>query len=207
MVDGKSAGKTPLKFELLAGDHEIELKADRYKPWHARLVVEANQPQVLEPVRLQPADGTLTVQTNPSGAIVMLSNTFAGQTPTNLTLSADTTHLIQLSKAGYETENREVSVGSAATKTLSVKLKPQLGIIQLVVAPADAEIVVDGKAMGRVPRQLSLVAVEHRLEITKKGYQPYRTRITPRPGFPQEIAVTLIRQATAGQGCDQHHHR
>jgi formylglycine-generating enzyme required for sulfatase activity len=152
---------------------------------------------VLDPVRLQPADGTLTVQTNPSGANVMLSNTFAGQTPTKLTLSANTTHLIQLSKAGFETENREVSLSSAASKTLSIKLKPKLGIIHLVVAPADAEIVVDGKPGGRVPRQLRLLAVEHRLEIKKKGYQPYRTRITPRPGFPQEIAVTLIKQADA----------
>ena len=196
-VDGEPAGSTPLKFELLTGDHDIELKAERFKPWHTRLAVAANQPQVLDPVRLQPADGTLTVQTNPSGANVMLSNTFAGQTPTNLTLAANTTHLIQLSKAGYETENREVSVGSAASKTLSVKLRPKLGIIHLVVAPVDAEIVVDGKPRGRVPRQLRLVAVEHRLEIKKNGYQPYSTRITPRPGFPQEIAVTLIKQATA----------
>ena len=196
-VDGEPAGSTPLKFELLTGDHDIELKAERFKPWHTRLAVAANQPQVLDPVRLQPADGTLTVKTDPSGANVMLSNTFAGQTPTNLTLSANTIHLIQLSKAGYETENREVSVGSAASETLSVKLKPKLGIIHLVVAPVDAEIVVDGKPRGRVPRQLRLVAVEHRLEIKKNGYQPYSTRITPRPGFPQEIAVTLIKQATA----------
>ena len=196
-VDGKPAGSTPLTLELLAGAHEIELKAERFKPWRTRLAVAANRPQVLDPVHLQPADGILTVQTNPSGANIMLSNTFAGQTPTKLTLSANTTHLIQLSKAGYETENREVRVNSAVSETLSVNLKPKLGIINLVVAPADAEIVVDGKPGGRVPRQLRLIAVEHQLEITKKGYQPYRTRIIPRPGFPQEIAVTLIKQAAA----------
>ena len=199
LIDGKPVGSTPLTVELLAGDHDIELKAERYKSWRTRLAVEANHPQVLDPVPLQPADGTLTVQTNPAGANVMLSNTFAGRSPTKLSLPADTPQLIQLSKAGYETENREVSVSSAASKTLSVKLKPKLGTIHLVVAPADAEIVVDGKPIGRVPRQLRLVAVEHQLEIKKKGYQPYRTRITPRPGFPQEIAVTLIKQTAAGK--------
>ena len=197
LVDGKAVGSTPTTLELLAGDHNIELKAERFKPWRTRLVVEANHPQVLDTVRLQPADGTLTLQTNPSGANVMLSNTFAGQTPTKLNLSADTTHLIQLSKAGYKTEIRKVTVGSAASKTLTVKLTPKLGIIHLVVAPADAEIIVDGKPRGKVPRQLRLLAVEHRLEIKKKGYQPYRTRITPRPGFPQEIAVTLVKQSSA----------
>jgi formylglycine-generating enzyme required for sulfatase activity len=197
LVDGKPGGSTPLTLELLAGVHEIELKVERFKSWRTRLAVAANHPQVLDPVRLQPADGTLTVQTNPSGANVMLANTFTGQTPAKIALSANTSHLIQLSKAGYETENRQISVDSAASKTLSVKLKPKLGIIHLVVAPADAEIVVDGKPGGRVPRRLRLVAVEHRLEIKKQGYQTYRTRITPRPGFPQEISVTLIRQAVA----------
>jgi formylglycine-generating enzyme required for sulfatase activity len=197
LVDGKTVGSTPTTLELLAGDHNIEVKAEHFKPWRTRLAVESNRPQVLETVKLQPADGTLTLQTNPSGANIMLSNTFAGQTPTTLNLSADTAHLIQLSKVGYETETREVTVASAASKTLTIKLTPKLGIIHLVVAPADAELIVNGKTRGKAPRQLRLLAVEHRLEIKKKGYQPYRTRITPRPGFPQEIAVTLVKQASA----------
>ena len=97
LVDGEAVGSTPTTIELLAGDHNIELRAERFKPWHTRLAIAANQPQVLDTVRLQPADGTLTLQTNPSGANVMLSNTFAGQTPTKLNLSANTTHLIKLS--------------------------------------------------------------------------------------------------------------
>ena len=196
-VDGIPAGSTPLTLELLEGDHDIELKAEGYKIWRIRLAVGANQPQVLDLVRLEPADGTLTVETIPSGANVMLSNAFAGQTPAKLNLSANTPHRIQLSKAGYETVNQEVSVGSGALKTLSVKLKPKLGVIHLKIAPADAEVMVDGKKMGRAKRKLRLIAIEHQLEILKKGYQPYRSRITPRPGFPQEIAVTLIKLNTA----------
>ena len=197
LVDGNPVGSTPLTIELLEGDHDIELKAEGYKIWRTRLAVGANQPQALDLVRLEPADGTLSVETIPSGANVMLSNTFAGQTPAELNLSANTPHQIQLSKAGYETVNQEVSVGSGALKTLSVKLKPKLGVIHLKIAPADAEVVVDGKKMGRAKQKLRLIAVEHQLEILKEGYQPYSTRITPRPGFPQEIAVTLIKLNTA----------
>ena len=65
-----------------------------------------------------------------------------------------------------------------------------------MVEPADAEVFVDGKSRGKNPRQLRLVAVAHQLEIRKKGFQPYRTRITPRPGFAQQINVVLARQAT-----------
>ena len=44
-IDGKPAGSTPLTLELLAGDHDIELQAQRFKPWRTRLAVEANHPQ------------------------------------------------------------------------------------------------------------------------------------------------------------------
>jgi formylglycine-generating enzyme required for sulfatase activity len=44
---------------------------------------------------------------------------------------------------------------------------------------------------------LRLVAVEHQLEIKKQGYRPYQTRITPRPGFPQEIAIALTKLSSS----------
>ena len=101
LIDGIPAGSTPQTLELLEGEHEIELKADRFQPWQTRLVVKANQPQVLDTVQLQPADGKLTVRTRPAGANVMLENTFAGQTPVELNLTADEPHSIHISKAGY----------------------------------------------------------------------------------------------------------
>jgi len=194
-VDGKSIGTTPLNLDVLAGDHELELKADRFKPWRTRLVVVANQPQVLATVQLQPADGKLTIRTRPAGANVMLENTFAGRTPAELNLTADEPHSIHISKAGYSKVIRKVKVGSAESKTITVTLKPNLGVIYFAVEPPDAEIVVDGKSKGKVPRQLRLVAVEHQLEIRKQGYQSYRTRIIPRPGFSQEIKVALRKKS------------
>jgi formylglycine-generating enzyme required for sulfatase activity len=195
-VDEKGAGHTPLTLELVAGDHDLEVKLNGFKPWRIRLTVAANQPRVLEPIQLQPADGTLKVHTVPPGASVMLENSFAGKTPLALALLADKIHRIRLSKAGYENATRTATVASGASKTLTVKLKPKLGIIELVVEPADAEMIVDGKSVGKLPRQLRLVAVEHQLEIREKGYRPYRTRITPRPGFVQQIKVTLSRQTS-----------
>jgi formylglycine-generating enzyme required for sulfatase activity len=127
----------------------------------------------------------------------MLGDTFAGRTPLELSLAPNKTHWIHLTKAGFDKLDRKISLGTAETKTITVKLKPKLGLIKLAVEPADAELIVDGKSMGSVPRQLRLVAVEHQLEIKKKGYEPYRTRITPRPGVAQEIRVALTRFVTA----------
>ena len=190
-VGGKSAGSTPITLNLPEGNHEIRVKADRFKAWQTRIAVVANQPQELEVIRLEPADGKLSVKTKPAGANVMVDKTFAGQTPLNLALTADRTHRIQISKAGYQKAQRTVNLQSEESKTLNITLKPKLGVINFAVNPSDAELFVNGRSMGRVPAKLRLVAVEHKVEIKKKGYRAYQTRITPRPGFAQEIRVAL----------------
>jgi formylglycine-generating enzyme required for sulfatase activity len=38
---------------------------------------------------------------------------------------------------------------------------------------------------------LRLVAVPHRIELRKEGYEPFRTTVTPRPGLEQTIEATL----------------
>ena len=72
-------------------------------------------------------------------------------------------------------------------------LKPLLGVIHFKVTPADAQLIVNGKNRGVVPSKLQLVAVSHLLEIKKEGYKSFQTRITPRPGYPQEIKISLAR--------------
>ena len=197
MVNGTAAGSTPLSIELPAGEHELELTAEGFKPWREVIVVKANQPRKLETVQLQPADGILTVRTDPAGANVMVGSSFAGRTPLELKLTAETQHLIHIYKAGYEKADRQIKLLSEESKTLTIALKPKLGLISFAVEPRDAEILVDGKSMGPVPRQMQLVAIEHQIEVKKTGYQSYRTRITPRPGFPQEIRITLINPSSA----------
>jgi len=192
MVNGTAAGSTPLTIELPAGEHELELTVEGFKPWRKVIAVQANQPRKLEPVQLQPADGILKVLTQPAGANVMVGSSFAGRTPLELKLTAETRHLIHIYKAGYEKADRQIKLLSEESKTLTIALKPKLGLINFAVEPRGAEILVDGKSMGPVPRQMQLVAVEHQIEVKKTGYQSFRTRITPRPGFPQEIRITLI---------------
>jgi len=197
LVDGQAFGATPSTIRLMHGEHDIELQADRYKPWRTRLTVIANQPESLDSIKLQPADGRLEVRTEPSGANVLLGGTFAGQTPLLLPLAADETHLVQISRAGYENVVRKVKLNSGESKALEFALKPITGTVNFVVRPADAELYVDGKPVGKVPSTLKLVAVEHELEIKKQGYQTHRTRLTPRPGYPQQVNIELLKLASA----------
>ena len=125
LIDGKSFGKTPLHIQLLPGSYLLEINADFFKTWEHRLIVKPNEPQEIRDVRLQPADGKLTIKTKPAGANIIIDGTFIGQTPLTLDLSPDKHHVVQISKAGYEKTNRNVQVVSAASKQLNVNLKPR----------------------------------------------------------------------------------
>ncbi|MBW2489393.1 MAG: PEGA domain-containing protein [Deltaproteobacteria bacterium] len=196
-VDGKPAGKTPVTVELPEGQYTLQISADGFKPWQTRLAVVPNQPQSIKEVQLQPADGTLVLQTTPSGANVTIDQKFVGKTPLKIPLQADIRHEIQISKAGYENVAQTVQVPTAKLKTVTVELKPVMGVVQFEVEPADARLIVDGKNQGTVPSKLTLLAVDHQLEIQKPGYEPHRTRITPRPGYPQIIKISLKRSQSA----------
>jgi formylglycine-generating enzyme required for sulfatase activity len=190
-VDGKPAGNTPLTIELPEGNYQLQIRAEGFKTWQAQLAVAPNQPQSIKDIRLQAADGTLALQTQPPGANITIDEKFVGKTPLKVKLSANTEHEIRISKAGYENVSRRVQVATGKMNKVAIDLKPIMGIIRFVVEPADAQLVLDGKNKGKVPKELKLVAVSHKLEIVKKGFKSYQTRITPRPGFPQEIKIVL----------------
>ena len=196
-VDGRVMGPTPLRMELTAGTYEVELRLERYQTWRTRLTVQADRPQTIEDVVLQPADGSLTVSSTPSGAAVLTGSRYAGQTPLTIALAPNAEHTLRISKTGYETTERRVTVEPGVDKRLAVTLNARQGLVRFTVEPADAELAVDGRTIGRPPASMRMLAVEHRIEISKPGYQTHHTRITPRPGFDQEIRIALKKEGAA----------
>jgi formylglycine-generating enzyme required for sulfatase activity len=190
-VDGREVGRTPIDFRLAAGSYAVQVEADRFKAWQTRLEVAANTPVALDGIRLEPADGTLKLRSAPEGATVTVDGTYAGQTPLDLPLSPGQIHAVQLSQPGYLTTSRKIAVASTEQKEIEVKLTERKGLIHFAVTPPDATLSINGKSYGQVPKTLELIALEHKFEFQKKGYEPFVTRITPSPGFAQQVSVTL----------------
>jgi formylglycine-generating enzyme required for sulfatase activity len=190
-VDGKDMGKTPIVLELTAGGHDVQLSAEGYKTWRERLVVKAENPQEFKNIQLQPADGLLAIRTSPPGARVMIEKRYIGQSPLEVALAPATPHNIYLSKSGYEEVRRSIQIETGEKETLAITLQAVKGIVHFSVQPAGSRLFINGKSIGKVPQKINLLATVQNIEIRKKGYQPYSTRITPRPGFPQEIRAVL----------------
>ena len=198
-LDGKAVGHTPLHLDLDEGFYSLKLSMDRYKPRQVQIEVKANQPVTLEPIPLVPADGTLLLRTDPSGATVTLKGQYAGTTPLDAAVASGEKHLLRISKPGYEELSREVSLSPGERKEFSLALTPRKGTVHFKVEPSDALLLINGKPQGTVPGRLELLAVEHGIEIQKEGYESFSTRLTPRPGFPQELSVVLKKSLPSAQ--------
>jgi formylglycine-generating enzyme required for sulfatase activity len=191
-IGSEGRGRTPLEVELLAGSHRVELQHPGYKPWVSDVQVQANTPLTLGPVRLGVPDGRLAVSSTPAGASVTVGGAYRGRTPVEIEVRPDIAQVVTVQRDGYQPARREVSVTSGERSAVAVTLEPILGQVVVTARPAGAQLFVDGVARGVATQTFELPATAHVLEIRKPGYATHRVTVTPRPGLPQSIDVTLL---------------
>src|SRR5690606_5704200 len=137
------------------------------------------------------ADGRIELASTPSDAAVSVDGEFRGSTPLTLRLRPGRTHRITLTKPGYESVTRELSVEADSGRRLTVELPAQYGEIQVASEPPQAEVWVDGRREAVTPATLRLTALPHTLEVWLAGCDPASREITPRPGFAQTLHFAL----------------
>jgi formylglycine-generating enzyme required for sulfatase activity len=191
-IAGMEHGRTPARVELMAGSHRVELRHAGYKSWVSDVQVQANVPLELGPVRLGVPDGRLAVTSTPAGAAVSVGGAYRGRTPLEIDVRPDVPQAVTVLRDGYEPAAREVSVASGGRATVSLALQPIIGQVIVNATPADAQLYVDGAARGVARATLELPATAHVIEIRKPGYATHRVTVTPRPGLPQSVEVTLL---------------
>jgi formylglycine-generating enzyme required for sulfatase activity len=190
-LDGDEVGATPLTLQVLEGRHVYEVRRGGHKSHVDTIEVAAGEAREVPVVRLEPADAILRVTSDPAGATVLVDGTFRGETPLELAAPPDVSLAIRVTKTGFETAERERSTRAGRTTDLDVRLVPKLGEIVIEADPHDAVLWVDGAEQGAANRTLSLVAIPHRIEVRKEGYESFVATVTPRPGFPQTLEASL----------------
>lgn len=190
-VDEEKVGQTPLTAPVLQGRHELRVHLSGYKVWQYSISVTANEPQQLPEITLEPADAVALLESVPSRANVTVNGEFRGQTPLEVSLTPGEQSVIRVFKEGHKRASEKIVLQSGEKKSLRIVLQPELAAIEITADPPDAELSVDGAALGAAAQTLELPARPHRIRISKAGYVDYETTITPRPGIAQQIRVRL----------------
>ena len=196
-------GETPLSlYDLSAGTYSVTLD----HPTYETVILEG---QVLVDKRvldirqvLQPATGEVTVITWPSGGWVEHDGErVADSTPVTLKKVPSGSMVLTLGAAGHRPVEVEVQVPKGEVAVVNRELEEiKYGTLTLVLEPADARVTLtDGDAGYQAG--MRLVDGEHRVRVTREGYQEVsravtvsgdtRARIVLEPVKPQEVDTVL----------------
>ena len=190
-VGGEVRGVTPLKVDLGAGSHRVELRHPGYQPWVSDVQIEANRPQTLGPVRLGLPDGRLVVRSQPAGASLSVGGAYRGRTPLEIDVRPETPLPVLLARDGYESATASVTLAPGERRVLELKLPAVLGEVTVQGTPSGAEVLAGGQVVGRLGQTFRLPSATQPIDVRATGYRTRRIEITPRPGLPQVIEVRL----------------
>ncbi|MEL7297466.1 MAG: SUMF1/EgtB/PvdO family nonheme iron enzyme [Pseudomonadota bacterium] len=182
---------TPGAIELTEGRHEVLYQLDGYKPVKRTYIVLANTSVSATPVTFEPADALLSVSSVPGAASVTLDGQYQGRTPIKLALEPDRRYELRLTRQGYASVTRRVSLPAASQDSVSIDMSARRGEITIRTVPTDAVVFVNGRELGRGTVQADLPAEPQRIRVSRQGYVDFTTVVTPRPGFSQTVDARL----------------
>jgi len=124
VVNGEYKGKTPLTVgNLYPGTYTVNVTKFGYMPYSTAVEL-TNGAEATVTAYLPPERGTLTVNTTPDGAGVLLDGAVAGIAPVTLINVLPGEHNLTVTKEGYVTVQQQVSVEAGLTTPVSLTLPP-----------------------------------------------------------------------------------
>lgn len=125
-VGNEKKGMTPLEItDLSFGKHLLKAQLNGYKDLQQIFEVTQDTPDVDVAITLEssaPVAGVLTVQSSPSGAVIVIDGKMLGLTPKTFFRSFEGKYAVTLTKNGYEPYNGSIRVYKNQTATLNARL-------------------------------------------------------------------------------------
>ncbi len=147
--------------------------------------------------------GSLTINSNPSGAKVFLDKQYKGDTPLNLKDVPVGQYSIKLVLAGYEEWNSTIAVLPILTVKITADLVPQavpaFGSIAVNSNPQGAKVYLDNAYKGVTPINLRDIPVgRYKIKLVLPDYQEWNSEVTVIASQTARIFVTLEYQRAYG---------
>jgi outer membrane receptor protein involved in Fe transport len=118
---GPVVAALPVELQVSPGRLKVSVTRDGYEPAEHRVLVEEGREAELE-VRLQPQTGSLVVQCDEAGALILLDGQPAGFTPAVLDRVPVGSHQLSIQQAGFHPFRIEVEVQPDARQVVDARL-------------------------------------------------------------------------------------
>ncbi len=152
-INNKLVGKTPYEITLPQGKYKVKLFLKGYKIFTKNIEIKDN---VILKVSLISKLSALKLDTNPSGALVVVDDKELGKTPVEVFLSTGKHHKIKIILPGYESWEKEVFLRPFDKLHLKINLKP-LKAKLIFKGIKGTKVFINGQEKCKVPCQLDML--------------------------------------------------
>lgn len=200
-LDGEDAGTTPcLIGKVTVGQHTIKLSLPGYHHLFTNIEIKENELKDFN-FRLKPMYGSISINTQPSGADVFLNGKYIGRSPRRIEDLLAVNHWVRINQSGYQKWEKEIQLEADQTTSVEVKLEKlappddhhkqgkgdcrtechdanQAGaMLQISTTPIGATVYIDGNAKGNTPATIHIFPGRHKLLVQKADYKPIEKEI------------------------------
>ena len=133
-----------------------------------------------EGVELKPAFGSLTIESEPSGAKVLIGGSEVGATPFSDPRYPSGDYLVSIEKEWYlPASDQMISVKDGETTKKMYTLSQDFGTLEVASNPSGAEVTLDGKKLGTTPGSWRVPPVKDgKVEVNLNRYRGKSFSIT-----------------------------
>lgn len=196
-VDGVDKGETPTDIILpLNRRFQLMLQKDGYETLRRDIVTSIDNTHfIFEMVKNRVSMGSLKIDTNPSGAKVLVNGSDSDQTTPaiidDLPLQKEAD--ISLQKDGYKTVTKKVMI-SETTQDFHADLQKKGPTLKIHTTPSNATIYLNKKSYGNTITDLNKNQT-YTLRVEAKGYDPEERKIKIE-GDQLELDIELKKKET-----------
>ena len=201
-IDDNDIGKTPLTVALLPGPHTVAVTLADGRSAEQQLDVKSGKKKVdllVEMPRQAGGPATLSVQSDPPNANVMIDGAVSGRTPFQGELDSGE-HTVAVEMDGRMREERKVVAreGRDASVSFALAPLPKTPAVAVESEPIGALVILDGKERGRTPFLAPLDKGRHELVLKMGGHREVGTDFTM--PSDRDLGIRLDLPVGAGTG-------
>ena len=198
LIDGKEVGPTPWSDEVKPGDRKVAVTLEGYKPDERKVpVVAGRDADVSFALARAPGPGKLHIETEPTGAAVVIDDVHVGTSPFSGEVPPGE-HQLQVSLDRYRGVAQGVSLEPGQSLSLKLALQ-ETGtervppLIAVTSDPQGAQLLVDGRPSGITPVKVRSVPGAHEVKLVLDGYVPRTGKINlpDSRDFEMRMAISL----------------
>jgi hypothetical protein len=195
-IDGnKHPDNTPAVIQnVIEGLHVIEVRKAPALPWKQTVQVVANQQAKVRgelQASMSGGVGVVRVLSDAQGARAFLDGTDMGPVPVDMKDVKAGDHIVQVKAPGMQTGEKQVKVAAGSSQIVKFDLNAEAagdnGVLKVVSTVPEAQVFIDGAAVGKVPVEKKVSAGEHPVNVRLDGYKEFTQKVRVEAG--QSVTV------------------